>query len=168
MKGGRDVNSEEAARLARTYGPAVYRMAYARTGNRSDAEDVMQEVFLTLLRKGPEHFREEGHARAWLLRVTAQRSCDLFRSLARRRELPLEEAADTPTPVEGRGETLEAVLALPAELRLPVHLFYYEGMTVEEVARTLGIGESAVKTRLFRARAKLREELTKGGEDLVP
>ena len=102
------------------------------------------------------------------MRVTAQQSCDLFRSLARRRELPLEEAADTSTPVEERGETLEAVLALPAGLRLPVHLFYYEGMTVEEVARTLGIGESAVKTRLFRARAKLREELTKGGEDLVP
>lgn len=162
------MDKEETARLARTYGPAVYRMAYARTGNRSDAEDVMQEVFLTLLRKGPDAFREEEHAKAWLLRVTAQRSNDLFRSLSRRRELPLEAAEDIPAPQEERGETLNAVLALPAGLRLPVHLFYYEGLSVEQVAKTLGIGESAVKTRLFRARARLREELERGGEDLVP
>lgn len=162
------MDREEAARLAKTYAPAVYRMAYARTGNHADAEDVMQEVFLTLLRKGPETFREEDHAKAWLLRVTAQRSGDLFRRLSRRRELPLEKAAEVPASEEERGETLEAVLALPASLRLPVHLFYYEGLTVEETAKVLGIGESAVKTRLFRARARLREELLKGGEDLVP
>lgn len=162
------MDRESAARLVRDYGPAVYRLAYARTGNRYDAEDVMQETFLTLLRKGPDRFDGEDHARAWLLRVAAQRAADHFRRVGRRKETVLEEAGDTAAPAEDRGETLEAVLALPAELRLPVHLYYYEGYSVAEIAGLLGKSQGAVKSRLFRARAILREELTEGGEKNVP
>ena len=162
------MDREKAARLAQEYGPAVYRLAYARTGNRHDAEDVMQETFLTLLRKGPARFDSEDHARAWLLRVAAQRAVDHFRQVGRRRETALEEAGTAASSAEDRGETLEAVLALPAELRLPVHLFYYEGYSVAEVAGLLGKSQGAVKSRLFRARAMLREELMEGGEKNVP
>ena len=56
--------------LARQYAPAVYRLAYARTGCRADAEDVMQEVFLRLIKAGPT-FAGQEHAKAWLLRVTS-------------------------------------------------------------------------------------------------
>lgn len=162
------MDREEAARLARDYGASVYRLAYARTGNRHDAEDVMQETFLTLLRKGPAQFDSGDHAKAWLLRVAAQRSCDHFRRVSRRNETALEEAEAASTGPEERGETLEAVLALPADLRLAVHLYYYEGYSVAEAAKLLGKSEGAVKTRLFRARAKLRDYLTEGGEADVP
>ena len=61
----------EPAALAEQYAGMLYRLAYARTGSRADAEDVMQEVFVRLLRARPE-FRDEEHAKAWLLRVGAR------------------------------------------------------------------------------------------------
>lgn len=116
---------QEAARLAERFGPAVYRLAYARTGNAADAEDVTQDVFLRLLTKAPA-FSDDDHARAWLLRVTANRSNDLFRSPWQRR-VPLEELQEESAPAQDNpGETVAAVLALPPKLRVVVHLFYYE------------------------------------------
>ena len=70
-------NTPEA--LARDFAPAIFRLAYARTGNRADAEDVMQETFLRLLRARPE-FADRAHARAWLLRVAANCANDWFRA----------------------------------------------------------------------------------------
>lgn len=154
----------EAARLAQLFGPAVYRLSYARTGSAADAEDVMQDVFLRLLTKAPR-FADDDHAKAWLFKVTINRSRDLFRS-PQRHVLPLEAAPDR---VEGRdplpGETLEAVLTLPAKLRTAVHLFYYEELSVEEIAHLLGITPGAVKTRLSRARGRLRQILLEGERD---
>lgn len=97
--------------LARRYGPAVFRLAYARTASRADAEDVMQEVFLRLLRARPE-FSSEEHAKAWLLHVAANCANDLFRAPWRRREEPLAEGLSAPEEPE-RGGVVEAVLALP-------------------------------------------------------
>lgn len=150
---------EEAERLVREHGQAVYRLAYARTGNRQDAEDVTQETFLRLVRAAPE-FRDEDHCRAWLLRVAANCAGDLFRAPWRRRELPPEETEHIPAPPEPEtGGVLEAVLALPERYRLPVHLFYYEELSIEEIAKVLGIRAGTVRTRLTRAREKLREAL---------
>ena len=61
---------EKAQQLVVRYGPAIFRLAYARTGSREDAEDVTQETFLRLVRRGKD-FQEEEHCRAWLLRVAA-------------------------------------------------------------------------------------------------
>lgn len=155
---------QEAARLAERFGPAVYRLAYARTGNAADAEDVTQDVFLRLLTKAPA-FSDDDHARAWLLRVTANRSNDLFRSPWQRR-VPLEELQEESAPAQDSpGETLEAVLALPTKLRVVVHLFYYEELSVAQIAGLLNMREGTVKTRLSRARALLRRNLLEGGEN---
>lgn len=140
------MDRREAARLAQLFGPAVYRLSYARTGSAADAEDVMQDVFLRLLTKAPR-FADDDHAKAWLLKVTINRSRDLFRS-PQRHVLPLE-----------------AVLTLPAKLRTAVHLFYYEELSVEEIAHLLGITPGAVKTRLSRARGRLRQILLEGERD---
>lgn len=162
------MDKQEAARLVEDYGDMVLRLALAKTGNRHDAEDVTQEVFLRLLRKGPERFDSDDHARHWLLRVTLQRSNDLFRARSRRRELPLEAAETVSIPAANEaGETLTAVLKLPEDLRVAVHLYYYEGLSIAQTAKVLGKSEGAVKTRLSRARSKLRELLTKGDEELV-
>ena len=75
----------EPAALAEQYAGMLYRLAYARTGSRADAEDVMQEVFVRLLRARPE-FRDEEHAKAWLLRVGARCAADVLRAPWRRRE----------------------------------------------------------------------------------
>ncbi len=160
------MDTQEAGRLAQAYGPAVYRLAYARTGNRADAEDVMQETFLRLVRTAPV-FRDEEHAKAWLLRVAANCAGDWFRSAWHRHTSPLEEGAGAAVPQPEEGDVLETVLALPTLYRIPVHLFYYEGLSVAEIAQVLGKSEGSVKTRLSRARAMLKKMLTEGGESLV-
>lgn len=165
IRGARRLDGEEIKRLVDKFAPGVYRLAYARTGNRADAEDVMQEVFLRLVRAGPD-FHDDEHAKAWLLRVTANCAGDLFRAPWRGRVQSLDEAGELTQPDPEPGGTLEAVLALPPKYRAPVHLYYYEGYSVAEIAGILGKSESAVKTRLSRARAMLRKDLV-GGEEHV-
>ena len=92
---------EEAARLVEAHSQAVYRLAYARTGSREDAEDITQETFLRLVRASPA-FREETHCRAWLLHVAMNCTRSLFRRPWRRKDLPLEEAANAAAQ-EGTG-----------------------------------------------------------------
>ncbi len=159
------MDTNEAARLAQQFAPAVYRLAYARTGRAADAEDVMQEVFLRLLTKAPA-FRDDDHAKAWLLRVTVNRANDLWRSPWGKR-LPLEAAESLPAPESEPGEALQAVLALPEKYRSVVHLFYYEELSVAQIAGILKLSRSAVKTRLSRGRALLRQSMTEGGEERV-
>lgn len=143
--------------LVRQYAPAVYRLAYARTGCRADAEDVMQEVFLRMVRARPD-FDSEAHAKAWLFRVASNCANDLFRLPWRRREVPLEEGMPAPEAPEPGGVT-QAVLSLPARYRIPIHLFYYEGYSMAEIAGIIGRSEGTVKSRLFRARKLLRDKL---------
>ena len=150
------MDDRELERAVDRFAPSVYRLAYARTGSRADAEDVMQEVFLRLVGKRPD-FRDDDHCRAWLLRVTVNCANDLFRSAWRRRTVALTEDLTAPGPEEG-GE-LAAVLELPEAYRVPIHLFYYEELSVAEIAAVLGKSEGAVKTRLSRGRELLREKL---------
>lgn len=153
------MDKQEAEQLIEAYADAVYRLAYARTGSREDAEDVTQETFLRLVRTGPR-FRDGEHGRAWLLRVAMNCAADLHRSAWRRRTRPLEEAKHLAiSPEEPGNGVMEAVLALPERYRAVVHLYYYEELSVAEIAAILGKREGTVNTRLCRARAMLRAKL---------
>ena len=158
-----DVSQQELEALVHRHAPAVYRLAYARTGSRADAEDIMQETFLRFLRRAPV-IRDEEHCRAWLLHTASNCAKSLFR---RPKPLPLEEeTAQVPAP-EPEG-VLEAVLALPEKYRAPVCLYYCEGYSTAEVARILGKKEATVRTWLFRARAMLRTMLEEEGvQDVI-
>lgn len=152
------MDDQEAQRLVDAYGDAVYRLAYARTGNRSDAEDITQETFLRLVRAAPT-FREEAHRKAWLLRVAANCANDLHRSPWRRRVVSIEEGTQLPAPTEVTepGSILEAVAALPEKYRTVIHLYYYEDLSAAEIAQALGVRAETVNTRLSRARTMLRK-----------
>lgn len=153
------MDKQEAEQLIEAYADAVYRLAYARTGSREDAEDVTQETFLRLVRTKPQ-FRDREHSRAWLLRVAMNCAADLRRSPWRRRTRPLEEAEQlAAVPEETAGGVMEAVLALPERYRAVVHLYYYEGLSAAEIAAILGKREGTINTRLCRARAMLRTKL---------
>lgn len=148
---------EDPEVLAQRYAQMVYRMAYARTGSKTDAEDVVQEVFLRLVRARPS-FRDEEHGKAWLLRVAANCTNDLFRLPWRKREEPLRPSMAAEEGPEFSG-VLEAVLALPEKYRLVVHLYYYEELSTAEIGRIIGRSEGAVRSRLFRAKRMLRDLL---------
>ena len=79
------------------WGPAVYRLACAVTGSRSDADDVFQEVFLRYHRAAPD-FANPAHEKAWLLRVTVNRCKSLLSSPWRKRSVPLEDVYTCPGP----------------------------------------------------------------------
>ena len=151
--------------LARQYAPAVYRLAYVRTGSRADAEDVMQEVFLRLIKAKPV-FSDQAQAKAWLLRVASNCVSDLFRLPWRKREEPLEEEV-TAMEDPGEGSVTEAVLSLPVRYRIPIHLYYYEGYSVAEIAGIVGRSEGTIKSRLFRARNLLRDKLNENEKEGV-
>ncbi len=143
------MDREEAARLVERYSTAVYRLAYARTGSKEDAEDITQETFLRLVWAAPV-FRDGEHCKAWLLRVAANCAGDLHRSSWRRRSVPLEEAGQVAAPEP------------PEDYRVVVHLYYYEELSTAEIAKVLGKREGTIRTRLSRARAMLREDLQEG------
>lgn len=137
----------------------MYRVALAQTGSPSDADDVYQDVFMRLL----EHtaaFESDEHLKAWLLRVTINRCHDFARLSWNRRTGGLEqEHVDIPAPDAFRADIWEVVGALPPDLRTTVHLHYAEGYSTEEIARIAGCKPSTVRTRLHRARERLRTTL---------
>ena len=134
------------------WGPAVYRLACAVTGSRSDADDVFQEVFLRYHRAAPD-FESETHEKAWLLRVTVNRCKSLLASPWRKRSIPLEDVYACPGPEASA--VAEALAALPPGDRTLLHLYYYEGYRTEEMARLLGRNGATVRSQLTRARQKL-------------
>lgn len=148
----------DALTLFQRYKDPVYRLALSMTGSPADAEDVCQTVFLKLLEKQPE--LEPEREKAWLLQVAANECRSLWRRLRRRPTVPLEEVLHLAAP---RGEPLlRQVMELPRKDQAVLYLHYYEGFSTREVGKLLHISQSAVTTRLLRARKKLKEAL---GED---
>ena len=151
------MTQEERARAVERWGDMVWRLALARTANVQDAEDVFQEVFLRFFRHEDE-LQSDEHRKAWLIRCTVNRANSLLSSPWRRKTVPLEVAAQVGVEDQYR-EVYSAVLSLPARYRAVIHLHYFEGLSVAEIAGTLNLPEGTVKSQLSRGRAFLRDLL---------
>lgn len=145
------------------YSDTVLRIAVQNTKNYQDAEDIVQEVFMRLAKSigaGQNVFRDESHKKAWLIRVTINRCHDLNRFTAFRKLQPLEEYPCVSTDGNlHRCELLELIRKLPEARRNAIYLFYYEGMSIEEIAAATGKSTGTVGSDLYRARKQLRIEL---------
>ena len=129
-----------------------------RLASPADAEDAVQDVFLKLLTARPQ-FRDDEHEKAWLIRATLHRACDMAR-MAERRTLPLEDAEVLPgRELPEPSPILSAVQALPAKYSAVIHLYYYEGYSIKEISKLLQIPLPTVGTRLSRGRERLRQLL---------
>lgn len=154
-----DCTQDELEYLFNHYSDMVYRLALIRTHSSSDAEDVVQDVFLRCLRAKPAFVSDE-HCKAWLLRVTLNCSKNMLGSAYRRHRVSDEVLNYLPAEQkESLSEVYDAVLALPQKYATAVHLHYYEGYSIKEIANLLGCTDSAVKSWLYRARALLKERL---------
>ena len=151
------MTQEERTQAVERWGDMVWRLALARTANVPDAEDVFQEVFLRFFRHEDE-LKSDEHRKAWLIRCTVNRANSLFSSPWRKRTLPLEVAEQVGVEDEYR-EVYSAVLSLPARYRAVIHLHYFEGLSVAEIAGALKEPEGTVKAQLSRGRAFLRDLL---------
>ena len=147
---------DDASHLVETYSSMLLRLDCTRLDNPADAEDVVQEVFLKLLTARPA-FRDAEHEKAWLIRTTLHRAADL-RKAAARRNVPLEGALLASAP-EPENQLLAAVRALPEKYGAVIHLHYYEGYSLKEIGKLLGLPTATVGTRLARGRERLRQSL---------
>lgn len=132
----------------------LYRAALAILGDRQEAEDAVQDAFVKFLERAPAELENPG---AWLMRVLVN-GCKSRLRLAWRRVGPLPETLPAPGPEER--EELEELFSLPPEDRAVIHLHYYEGFSTGEIAQMLGQRPGTVRSRLFRARERLRKLLT--------
>ena len=135
----------------------MYRAALALLGNREEAQDAVQDALVIFLEKRPD-FADEAHERAWLLRVTVNRCKSRLRSPWRKRWVDLSALAEI-ADVETQEELTE-LSQLPPKDRAAIHLHYYEGYSTEEIARMTGVAPGTVRSRLSRARAKLKKLLS--------
>ena len=138
------------------YENTLFRAALAILGDVQEAEDAVQDTFLRYLEKRPA-FRDGEHEKAWLLRATLNRASDLRRK--RRDDVPLEEAANAAAEAVDHGPLLSAVRSLPEAYSAVIHLYYYEGYSIKETAKLLGVPVPTAGTRLARGRERLRQML---------
>ncbi|MBX6371345.1 MAG: RNA polymerase sigma factor SigE [Acidothermus sp.] len=155
--------------IVRNYGPLVFRLAYRLTGNRHDAEDLTQDVFVRVFRSLAGY--TPGTFEGWLHRITTNLFLDGARRRARIRFEALgDDATDRlagrePTPSQVYDDThwdddvQRALDALSPEFRAAVVLCDIEGLSYEEIAAVLGIKLGTVRSRIHRGRAQLREAL---------
>lgn len=154
-----ELDREFEARLLES-STLAFRIAYSVLQHREDAEDVTQEAFAKAHRKFAQ-LRDRGRFRAWLVRITWRLALDRRRADTRR---SVRESAQTASQALSQDEQRVAAIwraidALPEKLRMVVVLASVEGHDTSEVARLLGIPEGTVKSRLFMARKRLKEEL---------
>ena len=140
--------------LFQKYKDDVYRLAVSYTKSRQDAEDVCQNVFLKLMRQ-PNI--DPGKEKSWLLQVTANECRSLLRSHWWRTTVPMEDSLCVSGPEAN--SVSEALMQLSPKHRVVIYLHYYEGYSTGEVGKLLKISQSAVTTRLSRARRELKTML---------
>ena len=147
------------------YQSHLYRIAFNICKNKEDAEDIVQDTFVQYHIANKE-YDDEAHIRAWLMRVTINKSRNTLRSFWRRHRQSLESYMEELNFPDSQSEELfEAVMKLPEKQRTVIHLFYYEDYSIKEIADILKLSESNVKTRLTRGRAMLKEQLKEAWND---
>jgi len=160
LRGG---NAEAGALLDQLYRQRMIQFCVGYLGNPEEAEDVVQDVFCTVLASTtvPDSFR------AWLYRITRNRCLDALRARGRRRDGQLSESRMVATLTgnltrlvrrELHSQLQELVAALPDSQRDVLRLRYAEGLSRTEIAQVLDISESLVRSRLFHALEKLRQQ----------
>ncbi len=161
------------------YSDMLFKLCFLRLRSAQDAEDVVQEVFYQYLKKRPA-FQSPEHEKAWFLKVALNGCRKVWRSAWKRHQDTWQDGDGAASVAAGREadpdacgrepeesflrreenrRLLQAVLDLPEKYRDVIHLFYYEELSVKEIARATGRGESTVTSQLTRGRALLRKSL---------
>lgn len=154
--------------LMTEHGTELKRIAYLYVKDYSLAEDIIQEVFISCYHH-LNTFRQESSYKTWLIRITVNKSKDMLRKWSFRNLIPKNDIEPTMfeinTPetntvnVAEKKELIRNVMKLPIKLREVIILFYYKELSVQEMSEVLQLSESTIKTRLFRARGKLKLSL---------
>ncbi len=150
---------------AEKYKDMIFRIALNYFGNTYDADDMVQDTLVKLyINRKP--FESEEHLRAWLIRVTVNTCKNTLRMPWRKKQVALEELSATLSFEQPeQSELFQYVLSLPEKYRMVLYLFYYEDLTVKQIAGVMKLTETAVTTRLNRSRNQLKKNLTEVWKD---
>ena len=163
--------------LVEKFTPRVFSVARNLVASGSDAEDVVQEVFFKVYSK-LDSFREEAAFSTWLYRVTVNAAADYMKKRRRDKSslvedmgrLPLEDPDGGPIETASRSDLQReirlAMQELPEKFRSILVLRELEGLAYTEISEVLGISKGTVESRLFRARARLKDRLERALKDL--
>ena len=153
-----DWTREEFAAAVTEHSRRMYRAARAVLDSDADAEDAVSQAILQAW-QSLDRLRDKSAVRPWLVKIAV--NCAYAQRRKQGNVVYLEDVASEPAApdVSINGGLWEAVCALPPERRAAVVLFYYEDMPVDEIAKTLGVPQGTVKSRLSRARKQLKEML---------
>ena len=149
-----DSSEEYIQRIVDVYSGMLIRVACANIGSPADAEDIVQDVFVRLIKAQPR-FQNTEHEKAWLIRVTVNLCKNHLKSGWHTRTTALEETAAAEAP----DSILDVVMQLPQNYRTVIYLHYYEGYSTREMAAMLRRRHSTVCSWLARARARLKDLL---------
>ena len=154
-----DLNS-----LTTKYTDMIYHIALRFLNTKDDAEDIVQEVFLKYIRnvKAGKVFDTEDHEKYWLIRVTVNMCCNEICSARRRKTLPFKDCLYSELNIDSENTLHEALDKLDNKYKEVFILHHIEDMKISEISKALDISESNVKTRLKRAREKLKYFIMKG------
>lgn len=160
------MNDAEYNSCVDKYLKMVYRISFHYFGNREDAEDVSQDVFLKLYSHNTK-FESEEELKAWLIRVTTNTCHSYFRNPFRKRKTEIDEkeienivgSSSSEQEIINRKVVMDAVMSLSERYRIVVYLYYYEEYSICQISNTLNIKETTIQTRLSRAREKLKSVL---------
>lgn len=137
------------------YKDMVYRVAFLYLKNEADALDIVQNTFIKLLTKND--FIDDEHIKRWLLKVCINLCKNNLKSYRNRNVVSFEEEYYRIDNIDL--QLKELVFKLAPKYKGVIHLYYYEGYSVKEIAAIINISESSVKQRLKRAREKLKIKL---------
>lgn len=147
--------------IVQTYSDTLIRIAVQQTKSMSEAEDIVQEVYMTLM-KQKKPFANEAHLKAWLIKVTFNKCKDFFKSSRVKKTVPITE--DMSFIAKEEQIVLAEIFELHPKERAIVYLHYYEGYTTAEIANLLEINVNTVGSKLRRARMKLKTILEEGSK----
>lgn len=143
------------------YSTMLIKLAFTYVKNIVDAEDITQDVLVSLMKRS-KGFDSEEHEKAWLLRVTINKCKNHLKSSWNRLKVPLEE--DISYLPKEQVEVLSIVLDLPVKYRTVIHLFYYEDYSINEIAKMMMRRPATIGTWLSRGRNLLKQKLEGGFE----
>lgn len=152
-------------RVIDNYSDMLYRLAVVRMNNKEDAQDVVQDTFLKLIKhiKKGKTFHDEEHLKAWILTVAINRGKSILNLSWNKRRESIEKIAGMAAPEQKETYAYEYVMRLPAKQRIAVQLFYYEQMTTEQIAVYMKTKPATVRSYLHRSREKLRRMMEADG-----
>lgn len=162
--GGDNLDSNIYINAVKRNNKRIYLIAFSYLKNQRDAEDVLQDVFLKLWNRKKE-FKNDEHIDKWLTINCISKCKDFFRLPFFNKTITYDDIKDTYSfDCSYKIDVFNSIMSLPQKERIVIHLFYYEDMTINEIAYVLNTNPSTVKTRLRRAKIHLKEDL---GDDWI-